>query len=145
MVWRGFVACFLLVSASAWEGCVMEEEDPCDPSRAVTMTVSYHDRSASVDLGLLGGERRGDLCLVPLDRIVETADLGIDLERTRFDFEAADGFRPSQVDCAPLDGTVLARGWADMGSGTLVWDEIMELRGCYSVTRAVTILASDAE
>ncbi len=120
------------------------DRDPCDPAGARTMEVRRGGDTAEVDLGALPGRRQGDLCLVPLDRIVENSGLGIDMDRAVFDFEGEDGFRPSQVDCAPLDGATLSRGWADMSTGTLVWDDSLGLRGCYSVSKAAVILAMDA-
>ena len=128
----------------AWASCgTGEGPNPCDSAFAVQMEVRHGDASVRVDLGSLAGDRRADLCLVPLDQVVEAADLGIVLSETEFDFEGEDGFRPSQVGCAPLDGALLSRGWADMSTGTLVWDESLGLRGCYSVTKARAMLAFD--
>jgi hypothetical protein len=136
------LAVLTLVLAPACGGG--DEPPPCDPSRAVSMAVSYGNESEAVDLGTLQGTEDGDLCLVPLMDVVDAAGLGFDPEASYYDFMASDGFRPTQVDCVTVDATTLELGWVDRVTGTLVWDESLGLRGCYSVTKAVEIAAYDA-
>lgn len=120
-----------------------DEPVPCDPSRAVSMTVSYDTDSEVVDLGTLTGSEDGDLCLVPLLDVVNEAGLGFDPDASYYDFVSGDGFRPTQVDCVTVDATTLKLGWVDRVTGTLVWDASLGMRGCYSVTGAVEIAAYD--
>lgn len=129
---------------AALAGCGGEEDwDPCAPEVAVPMTVSCSGQEHSVDLNTLAGVNDGEMCLVPLADVVEAANLGKELQELVFDFEALDGFRPSQVECLPLEGSVLESGWMDRATGTLVWDEALQLRGCYSVREVRKILATD--
>ncbi|MCD6499057.1 MAG: hypothetical protein J7M25_12275 [Deltaproteobacteria bacterium] len=132
----------MAVSAGCQDGT---ELNPCDPSRAVSVKVSHGQDSAQVDLGTLIGSRQGDYCLVPLPDVVDAAHLGMDVAGSFYDFVGQDGFQPTQVECALIDGDTLARGSVDMRTGTLVWDESLELRGCYSVTHAIGILVYDDE
>lgn len=121
-----------------------DEPPPCDPSRAVTMTVSYESEREVVDLGTLTGTEDGDLCLVPLMDVVDAAGIGFDPDKSYYDFVGSDGFRPTQVECLTVDATVLEQSWVDRVTGTLVWDDSLGMRGCYSVTKAVEIAAYDA-
>jgi len=126
-------------------GCGSESDpEPCDPARAVTLQISYGNGSEPVDLGTLSGTEEGDLCLVPLMDVLEEVSLGFDPSTSYYDFVAADGFRPTQVDCVTVDATILELGWVDRVTGTLVWDASLGMRGCYSVTAAVEIAAYDA-
>jgi hypothetical protein len=124
--------------------CTEEEIDPCDPTRAVTLTVTYSGDSTDLSLAQLTGTRDGDLCLVPLADVVNAAGLGIDLEATYYDFRATDGFQPTQVECSELSGSLLDQGWVDLGTGTLLWDEALGLRGCYHTNDVRTIIVTDA-
>ncbi len=124
-------------------GCSQEEPDPCRPASPVTLLVVYGDASVPVDLGELQGTREGSVCPVPLDRVVGAPGLPVDPASVVVDFEAEDGFRPSSVDCPPLEGSLLSRGGADKGTGTLVWDPSLGLRGCYSVRQTRRILLRD--
>ncbi len=133
---------FLATLAS---GCSPGENmDPCHPNSPATLLVVYGDASVPVDLGRLEGTREGSACPVPLDDVVAASRLPVDLGAVVVDFEAEDGFRPSSVGCAPLDGSLLSRGGADKVTGTLVWDPALGLRGCYSVQKARRILLEDA-
>jgi len=137
---------FAVAGMSASAGCQDGTElDPCDPSRAVSVKVTHGQDSGSVDLGMLSGDRQADYCLVPLSDVVGAAHLGMDVAGSFYDFVAQDGFQPTQVECALIDGDTLAHGSVDMGTGTLVWDESLGLRGCYSVIHAVEILVYDDE
>ena len=121
------------------------ESDPCRPERPAILTVVYGGRSADVDLGTMTGEREGQLCLVNLADVVAASGLEVDLSQVVVDFEGRDGFRPTSVGCALLPGETLSHGWADKGTGTLVWDESLHLRGCYSVREARKILISSGD
>lgn len=128
-------------------GCGGDDDPaPCDPSRAVSMTVSYESASEAeaVDLATLTGTEDGDLCLVPLMDVVDAVGLGFDPETSYYDFVGSDGFRPTQVECVTVDATTLELGRVDRVTGTLVWDESLGMRGCYSVTEVVEIAAYDA-
>jgi hypothetical protein len=137
---------FTLAAALALSlvACSEEEEKDACHLAAVTMTVTYGAQSADVDLADLDGVLDGDLCRVPLVDVVTTANLGIDLASTYVTFEAADGFRPTQVGCSELPGTTLDDGDADRPTGAILWDEALGLRGCYSVNQARVIIVTDA-
>jgi hypothetical protein len=120
-----------------------DPEDACHVD-AVTLTVTYGGQTADVDLADLDGVLDGEVCRVPLVDVVTTATLGIDLPSTYVTFEAADGFRPTQVGCSELPGTTLDDGDVDRPTGTILWDESLGLRGCYHVNDARVIVVTDA-
>lgn len=117
---------------------------PCDSTHAVTIQVTHAGAQADVDLSTLPGTPDGDLCLISLDRVVEAAGLGIDLAQVVVDLRGTDGFQPTQVECAPLEGTLLAQGQIDRRTGSVAWDPALNLRGCYSVTSLAALLVLDA-
>jgi len=143
--------CFLLAGVlvcTLWtaSACGDDGDDapPCDPSRALSVTVTYGTDSQPVDLASLSGTEDGDLCLVPLMDVVGAAGLGFDPDASYYDFVGGDGFRPTQVECVTVDASTLEQGWVDRVTGTVVWDDALGMRGCYSVTGAVEIVAYDA-
>lgn len=122
--------------------------DICDPADAREITVEYNGDIAVVFLGDMEGTPDVDLCLVSLLEVVESADeLEIDIEEVSFDFEAADGFRPTQMNsdsgCDVVDGDVLSLGWVDRNTGLLVWDDSLGMVGCYYVKQTVKIHVID--
>jgi hypothetical protein len=121
-----------------------DEADPCDPILARSVTVEYDGQEETVELGDLAGELDGERCLVALPAVLQAADLGIVLAEVAADFRADDGFQPSSVECAPLDGATLELGHIDRRTGSLVWDPSLGLRGCYSVQKVQAILVEDA-
>ena len=59
----------------------------------------------------------------------------------RFDFEGADGFRPSsRPGCNPRQGEDLALGYLDPEGLHLLWDDSLELPNCYRVADLAKIL-----
>ncbi len=132
-----------LLTASAC-GDDGDDAPPCDPSRALSLTVTYDTQSEAVDLASLTGTEDGDLCLVRLMDVVDAAGLGFDPVAGYYDFVGGDGFRPTQVECVTVDASTLEQGWVDRVTGTVVWDDALGMRGCYSVTGAVEIVAYDA-
>jgi len=124
------------------------EADVCDPDSARNITVNYEGDTQEIFLGNLSGEVDDDLCLVSLADIVAAADeLEIDVEETVFDFEASDGFRPTQMGpdsgCDVVEGSALSQGWIDRNTGALVWDDSLGFFGCYYVKQTVIIHVID--
>lgn len=125
-----------------------EEADVCEPAGARNITVNYEGDTQEIFLGDLSGEVNDSLCLVSLADIVAAADeLEIDVEETVFDFEASDGFRPTQMGpdsgCDVVEGSALSLGWIDRNTGALVWDDSLGFFGCYYVKQTVIIHVID--
>jgi hypothetical protein len=120
--------------------------------------ISFDDPKAAPPGGpfvkVLWDKNEEDVFLDTLDKIVVQDRpvcllldilLGAGLEEEqilsmRFDFESEDGWRPSSVECGPLDGEVLVENGfldPDPESMALVWS--LGLRGCYWVTQLAKI------
>jgi hypothetical protein len=138
------VAVGALFLAGGATGCSSEERDPCDPTEAVALTVTYEGASEEVSLASFEGTVDGDFCLVPLEEVVAASGVIEQPETGYYDFVGLDGFQSTSKRCERMEGSLLSGGWADMSTGSLQWDPGLDLFGCYYVKEARDILVFDS-
>lgn len=113
-----------------------------------TVEVEYDDDTTTVDLAAAEVVEFEGADHVRLTDIVALADLGAELDALAFDFEASDGFRPSQsdncTDVMPLAGDLMTHGYVSLASGDLSWAEEADLPGCLNLVDLALIVATDA-
>ncbi|MFH1465797.1 MAG: hypothetical protein ABIO70_15530 [Pseudomonadota bacterium] len=101
--------------------------------------------SATINLyGLATATYDGDT-VVAVTTVLEASALGVTWAERTYDFEASDGFKPSDRDCGPSDYTTIQGAYLYRETGNLVWDEALALPGCFYVDDVVKVLVQDAE
>lgn len=87
--------------------------------------------------------------VVEVTEIVELAALGVTTDELLFNFQAEDGFRPSDsgncADSFPIAGDQLQYAYIQYDTSNLVWHADAALPGCAFVDGIVRIEAEDAE
>ncbi len=133
----------------AVQGCGSEDSGSSPMAPETTLgehvSVSYAGQSAEVELAALETTTINAFTAVPLDKVWAATGFGVDLLSLRLDFEGDEGFRPSQKDkCADLlTGTPLLSGGITPDTRDLVWDDALNLPGCYAVRGVRSIDATD--
>lgn len=102
-----------------------------------TVTVSAAGATADVDISTLGTVQVNGETVAPLQALVQASGLAEDWAGSTWDFEASDGFRPSDRDCEPLAWETLAQGGIFLESGNLTWEDALDLPGCYYVNGVI--------
>ena len=112
-----------------------------------TVEVIYQTKSTPVDLGKPAPVSLEGSSYARLSEVVLLALPGKNLELLLVDFEAGDGFKPSKnVNCAtlfPLAGSTLPKGYVNLQSGNVRWEDSLAYPGCAGVKNLAKILVSD--
>jgi hypothetical protein len=132
----------LLCPACGLEQDISFDEPEASPPEGTYVTVLWGENEEKVFLDDLDKIPFQETLVCRLTDILLEAGLEEEEIRSmRFDFESEDGFRPSLKEgCDPLDGEILSLGFLDPESLALLWDDTLELRGCYWVTQTARIL-----
>ncbi|MBW2703544.1 MAG: hypothetical protein JRF33_22225 [Deltaproteobacteria bacterium] len=104
------------------------------PQAYASVTVVHGADEVTVDLSQVASEVVDGEELVPLDSIVSVAGLVEDSSIFVYDFEGADGFRPTvdrEAEALPFEA--LGSGWMHPVSRNLSWDASLSLSGWWSV------------
>lgn len=129
------VAAFSVLLAS---GCgddqTVEPGANQNPATGVILQVSHEGSSVPVDLGTLPTTSYKGVNLVKLSDVWAASQIGVDPTTLEFELVSSDGFKPSSKGCVDLPGTAIDKGYIDPSSRNVSWDEVLGLRGCYSVT-----------
>ena len=135
-----------LVTACGLQQEITLDPEPSPPETGLSVLVEWDGRSEEVFLDNLDRLDLAGRSVVALWDVLVAAGLEVEgIPTRRFDFEAADGYRPSLKGCDPLNGETLAGGYIDPESLALLWEEDLGLRGCYWVTELARILAEPQE
>lgn len=109
--------------------------------------VVYGETTVTVDLTTLATVEREGEDHVRLTDVVEAASLGVVIADLGFDFEASDGFRPSNsgncADATPLAGDQIEHGFISVSGRNLSWADDAGLPGCMNLDNVVLIEATD--
>jgi hypothetical protein len=81
---------------------------------------------------------------VALDDLWAAAHLPGELQSLAFDFLGADGYRPSRRGWPPVPGALLGRGYLQLETGRIAWDDSTQLECSYHVKGVTMIIALDA-
>jgi hypothetical protein len=134
-------ACSLLIASACGDDQTVEpgaNQNPATDGGAdatgVIVQVSYDGSSVPVDLGTLPTTSYKGVNLVKLSDVWAASQIGVDPATLEFEFVSSDGFKPSSKGCVDLPGTAIDKGYIDPSSRNVSWDEVLGLRGCYSVT-----------
>jgi hypothetical protein len=111
-----------------------------------SIEVVHGDNTVTVDLAQLEAVTFDDgESYARLADIVNQAQLAVPPEDLEFDFEGADGYRPSsRSTCAehiPATWTMLEGGYVHRTNQNMAWDEQLEMPGCARVKQLVRIHA----
>ncbi len=131
-------------------GCGLEQDVSLDapeaaPPEGPSVSVSWDGIEAEVFLDDLDKVLVEEALVCLLWDVLVAAGLEEEEIRSmRFDFESADGFRPSRKGCDPLEDESLMLGYLDPEDMNLIWDSSLGLPGCYRVTQVARILGESA-
>ena len=113
----------------------------------VTVEVIYAGGSHTVDLSQPGPVTLDGTPYARLSDVVLLALPGQTLASLTADFEASDGFKPSEkANCTgltPLDGDKLAKGYVHPTSRNMRWDDDLGFPGCMAVNGLGKIIIAD--
>jgi hypothetical protein len=109
---------------------------------SASVEVWYGDKSATVALGSQPTREVNGQTLVLLQDVVNAAGVVPDPAAARYDFEASDGFKPSNRDPNLRSWTDLGSGYIDPVSRNVSWDAALGLAKTWSVKDVAKILAS---
>jgi hypothetical protein len=113
--------------------------------REATVTFVRGDRSAIVRPASLRARHIGEALSVQLDDLWAAARLRGELRSLAFDFLGEDGCRPTRKGWPPVPGLLLERGYLQLETGRVVWEETTELECSYRVKGVTMIIALDAK
>lgn len=116
-----------------------------DAATAGTLTLRVAGQSYVLVLADLAKSTFKDTPVVTLSTIWDAAGLNAPYTDYVFDFVGADGFRPASRDrCKTVvfDGAAFARGYVELESQRLTWDDELGYSGCAFVSNLATIEAS---
>jgi hypothetical protein len=125
---------------------VHSERAPRPPRqwREASITLVHGDRSALVRPASLPARHFRGALSVQLDDLWAAAHLPGDLLALAFDFLGEDGYRPSKNGWPPVPGPLLERGYLQLETGRVQWEESTELECSYHVKGVTMIIALDA-
>jgi hypothetical protein len=113
-----------------------------------TVVVSYAGRDVTVDLAdadVVDFEGRDS---VRVSDVLTLAALGVAAEVVEVDFEAGDGFRPSEHSTCgahfPIAATALAGAYFELATRNLAWEASSGLPGCAFVDDVAAVHVTDA-
>jgi hypothetical protein len=113
--------------------------------REATITLVRGDRSAVVRPASLPGRHFLGALSVQLDDLWAASHLPGDLRSLAFDFLAEDGYRLSGLGWPPVPGPLLERGYLQLETGRIEWEDSTELECSYRVKSVTTMIALDVE
>jgi hypothetical protein len=119
--------------------------DDTDTNLSRMIDVVADGSTVAVDLYDVATSTYGEDTVVAVSAVLEASALEITWAERTYDFEASDGFKPSDRDCGPVDWATLQGAYLYRETGNLVWDESLKLPGCFFVDDTVKVLVQDAE
>jgi len=142
------VSLFLLVLLACL-ACDLEQDitlEAPEDAKGSSVSVLWDDKDVEVFLDPLNKvDFEGSSVCLLWDVLLAAGLEEQDILGMRFDFEGSDGFRPSSVGCALLEGETMEHGYLDPESLALLWDSDLNLRGCYWLRGVARFLGEPAQ
>lgn len=115
---------------------------------ALTVEVAYGDLTNTVTLSTLTPGTFGGVAAVKLSDVVLAAFPSVTVANLQADdFVASDGFASSGssncTEVLPIDGASFDKGWIEIATRNLVWEDSLGFPGCTSPDDLVTVKISD--
>lgn len=110
-----------------------------------TLDFSVDGKSTLLDLTQLATTTFKDTTVIELPTLWDALGTGTSYDGSTFDFVGADGFRPASRDkCKTVvfDGATFAKGYVEVDSQRLTWDDDLGFSGCAFVSDLTSIEAT---
>ncbi len=107
--------------------------------------VAANGELAEVDLSFLSTSNLDGEQVVLMGDVLTAAGLSATWAELMYDFEAADGYRPSSKGCGPVDYDTVLQAGLHPQSGNLTWAQALGNPGCFFVDGVVLVDATAPE